>query len=542
MKINKLASAQSKIRLELLQECAGTLRPVAASRNGLNESKNSVTQRRQALQAAGQQKLAGQTVTATLFNYQKALAAAERQAATLYRELQKSSGHKQELLAGLRQTVTGYQKLYREAANLQSAFGCTALNSGFNNIDYFTAKLRCGVEDAGEQELFAWLFSDLEAKLQALAELDFGGGKLPVALNNTDSAMYLLAADFLSIMSAYAQAVQMILEVAELWRQQYKEEEIVQALVRASLKLAQAGAMEPVEAAGVLAAVLRQYAVELPSAAAAAQACTEVIDIWTKLAADYGIGIKALAEANEQTAGAAYRSGIDFSCLQALLAGLLNSSKLKGELAGRYLRSLLLWLNTDAATRQLTELGIERYGFTEQGGRQWRRLQEVILEAASRSGTAPNMEVLLNNIAYGKFNIADLGALSGGYAALQQKLQAASSAQGCASAQYRKNSLKMEQNLFALQRQADDLLKNLQQSDTAAEPELITLLAELVTGLKNLQPEFMAAFQGSRELLFLFRTILTVAEAALAQGKQGISMAVGLQAVQAGRARGSIWR
>ena len=45
-----------------------------------------MTKKHQALQNAQQQDLQGTNVTATLFNYQKALAAAERQAGVLYKD------------------------------------------------------------------------------------------------------------------------------------------------------------------------------------------------------------------------------------------------------------------------------------------------------------------------------------------------------------------------------------------------------------------------------------------------------------------------
>ena len=56
--------------------------------------------------------------------------------------------------------------------------------------------------------------------------------------------MYLLAADFLNIMSAYEKAVQETFAVADLWRQYYQDEETVKALVRASLRLAHVGEMK----------------------------------------------------------------------------------------------------------------------------------------------------------------------------------------------------------------------------------------------------------------------------------------------------------
>ena len=198
MKINKLTAAQSKSRLKLLYDCAGTL----------DSGKAAAAEKCQALQAARRQQLQGLTVNATLFNYQKALSAAELQAAALYRKLQKNSGDNNKvLLASLRQTVGYYQNLRWEAEGLQAAFGCTdtVRRTDCESSDYFIAKLRCGAETADKQDLFGLLFTGLETKLQALAELDLGGRKL---LNNDNASLYLLAADFLALMSAYEQAMQ----------------------------------------------------------------------------------------------------------------------------------------------------------------------------------------------------------------------------------------------------------------------------------------------------------------------------------------------
>ena len=86
------------------------------------------------------------------------------------------------------------------------------------------------------------------------------------------------------------------------------------------------------------------------------------------------------------------------------------------------------------------------------------------------------------------------------------------------------------------------MLQKLQAGNTESEQALTLVLTELANGLKNLQPDFMTAFQGSAELLLLFQTILTLAEAALADEQQGISAILGLRAAQSGKARGSVWR
>ena len=177
MNIDKLETDGKISKVKLLHDCAGTLRTAAALKNSLDKSAASVTKKHQALQNAQQQDLQGTNVTATLFNYQKALAAAERQAGVLYKEVQKNNNNDNgALLDSLRKTVQGYQQLHREAELLQEAFGLnnSAANIDFNDVDYFIAKLRCGAEEAGQQELFTLLFGDLPAKLQALSEIDLG--------------------------------------------------------------------------------------------------------------------------------------------------------------------------------------------------------------------------------------------------------------------------------------------------------------------------------------------------------------------------------
>ena len=354
--------------------------------------------------------------------------------------------------------------------------------------------------------------------------------------------MYLLAADFLAVMSAYEKDLQETFTVADKWRQLYQDEEIVKTLVRATLKLANIGAMQPPAAADALSSVLRQYAVELPSVYEAELAADEIIDSWGKMSAEYGFTVAQLAQANDEAAGAAYRAGVDFSYLQALVAGLLHCSKLNGAAAGRYLRGVLLWLGTPAAVKQLQELGVDCYSYDGQGKKRVRRLQDVILEAVQhKQHYSQNIEVVLADCANGHFRADALGVLFGAAAELQQKLRIVSSAKGWSKAQYQQNSHKKALALLALQQQADSLLQKLQAGNTEAEQALTLVLTELSNGLKNLQPDFMAAFQGSAELLLLFQTILTLAEAALAGEQQGISAILGLRAAQSGKARGSVW-
>ncbi|WP_455651637.1 hypothetical protein [Phascolarctobacterium sp.] len=536
-----------RFKLELLQDCAGTLRSVDALKSRLDYSAASTSKKRQALQAARRQNLQGPTAAATFFNYQKALATAERQAAALYRALQKNTGDKKEtLLASLRQTVNSYQKLHQEAEDLQAAFGTTqaAGSVDFNDIDYFIAKLRCGAAAAGQQELFKLLFDALTAKMQALSELDIGSSKqMQPAASSDNGAMYLLAADFLAVMSAYEKDLQETFTVADKWRQLYQDEEIVKTLVRATLKLANIGAMQPTAAADALSSVLRQYAVELSSVYEAELAADEIIDSWGKMSVEYGFTMVQLAQANDEAAGAAYRAGVDFSYLQALVAGLLHSSKLNGAAAGRYLRGVLLWLGTPAAVKQLQELGVDCYSYDGQGKKQVRCLQDVILEAVQhQQHHSQNIEVVLADCANGHFRADALGVLFGAAAELQQKLQTVSSAKGWSKAQYKQNGHKKALALLELQQQADSLLQKLQAGNTESEQALTLVLTELSNGLKNLQPDFMTAFQGSAELLLLFQTILTLAEAARAGEQQGISAILGLRAAQTGKARGSVWR
>jgi len=78
MNIDKLETDGKISKVKLLHDCAGTLRTAAALKNSLDKSAASVTKKHQALQNAQQQDLQGTNVTATLFNYQKALAGAER--------------------------------------------------------------------------------------------------------------------------------------------------------------------------------------------------------------------------------------------------------------------------------------------------------------------------------------------------------------------------------------------------------------------------------------------------------------------------------
>jgi len=334
-------------------------------------------------------------------------------------------------------------------------------------------------------------------------------------------------------------AVQETFAVAGLWRQYYQDEETVKALVRASLRLAHVGEMKLKAAATALASVLRQYAAKLLSAYDAEQTANEIIDIWGKMSAEHGMTAQQLAEANEQAGGIAYRSGIDFSYLQALLVAFMECSQKQGEEAGRYLRVLLLWMGTADAAMQLNKLGVDCYCLDAQGQKQLRRLQEVILEAAQKQAADKEGEKLLPDIAAGCFDAANLGALFGGYDSLQRKMQTAFSTQDFSAVQYKKSAAKIEQKLLALKQKGDKLLEKLQQSNTTAAQNLMLVLTELLKGLKNLQPEFVAAFQGGTELLLLFKTILTLAEAELAADRQGIGAVV---ALQAGKVRGSVWQ
>lgn len=541
---NKNYKSLKSRRLELLHDSAGTLRSVTVLKKQPVNDTLKLTARRKVMQVAEARHLQGPTTAATFFNYQKALAGAERQAAELYKKLQKCSGDAgaETLLSSLRQTVQNYQKLHNEAGLMQQAFAISPKTGGlrFNEANYFIAKLRCGAEVAQEQDLFALLFNDAEVKLQALNEFGKTGAANDKAtkqlLNNATGELQQIAADFLGIMSAYKKAMQETFTVAELWRQLYGKDEVVKALVRVSMKLAYVGHMELTEAATSLASVLRQYAVELNHAYEAEAASNEIIDIWLGLQDSFGIEVKEMLAATEAAAGTAYRAGIDYPCLQALAAALISSSTKQGEEAGRYLRALFIWLGSNTAVEQFNKIG------NEQGQKQLRRLQDVILETVQQQNSVADSDKLLADIALGYFNVADLGGLFGGYEALQQKLQTAAAAKGSSEKLLQANSSKMQLQLLHLQQQADQLLEQLLQSDMDEEQELAMVLEKLLGSMKNLQLEFVTTFQGRTELLLLFKTILTIVEATQAQEKQGLSASVGVRVLQAGKARRSVWR
>ena len=547
---NKNYKSLKSRRLELLHDSAGTLRSVTVLKKQPVNDTLKLTARRKVMQVAEAQHLQGPMTAATFFNYQKALAGAELQAAELYKKLQKCSGDAgaETLLSSLRQTVQNYQKLHNEAGLMQQAFAISPKTGGlrFNEANYFIAKLRCGAEVAQEQDLFALLFNDAEVKLQALNEFGKTGAAndkvTKQLLNNATGELQQIAADFLGIMSVYEKAIQETFTVAELWRQLYGKDEVVKALVRVSMKLAYAGHMELTEAAAALALVLRQYAVELNHAYEAEAAGNEIIDIWLGLQDSFGIEVKEMLAATEAAAGTAYRAGIDFPCLQALAAALISSSTKQGEEAGRYLRALFIWLGSNTAVEQFNKIGVDCYIFNEQGQKQLRRLQDVILETVQQQNSVADSDKLLTDIDLGCFNVADMGGLFGGCEALQQKLQTAAAAKGSSEKLLQANSGKMQLQLLHLQQQADQLLEQLLQSDMDEEQELARVLAELSAGLKNLQPDFITAFQIETELLLLFKTILTVAEAVLTKNQQGISAILKLHTVQTGKARGSVWR
>ena len=95
MNIDKLETDGKISKVKLLHDCAGTLRTFAALKNSLDKSAASVTKKHQALQNAQQQDLQGTNVTATLFNYQKALAAAERHKIDVVHRQQAAEAHHQ---------------------------------------------------------------------------------------------------------------------------------------------------------------------------------------------------------------------------------------------------------------------------------------------------------------------------------------------------------------------------------------------------------------------------------------------------------------
>lgn len=470
-------------------------------------------ERQKALKAAEKSQTVGSTKKETDFNYQKALAATERQAASLYHELQNCNDatRRIELSKKLSEATEQYKKLNRESVKFRKSFGVQS-SRGFydlnHNLDYFFAKLRsrltymfAGIAQRGLDSMTYGLINQISQYEQNYVNF---AQVMPDHIANNQETMNNAMKGFIDVASDYGAAVEEVTEAGRLWGRQYKDVAMVQALVANSTKLSITDNMKLVEVNKALEATMQQYNIRLQDANEAQAVSGKIVDSWAKLADTAVVTAADLAAANERSAGAAYQAGIGFDFLQGMIATMSTATGRAGGEIGRSIRSMLVSMNTDKGRKELEKIGVAVYELDTKGQKHVRNFENIILDLMQKLKTSEkDVSKTILAMSGGKFQYNNVMALLKNYDELLKNIKNSQDSEGWADQQVGLQAETISRQIKGLTADLNNIVRELHNSGLRAYiVDTIKLLRDAISILKYLDPQNLKGL-GDMILLFL---------------------------------------
>lgn len=195
-----------------------------------------------------------------------------------------------------------------------------------------------------------------------------------------------------------------MIESAKLWGRAYKDNNTVLALTDAATKLAVADAFDIVSANKALESSIMQWGFQIHNTNDAMSVSNRIIDSWTALAHNYTVSAQTLSEANKRMAQSAAEVGVSFHSAQALVAVMARKTQAEGGEIGNALKSIFGSIHSKKAIDELTKFGIQVYKIGNDGVREFRKVDDVLLDLMIKAqGSSQSMEGLLKAISGGKW-------------------------------------------------------------------------------------------------------------------------------------------
>lgn len=221
---------------------------------------------------------------------------------------------------------------------------------------------------------------------------------------------------FLTIAAQYGESVTNIIEAGKLWGRLYKDINVVNALTAQSAKLAVADNFSMMDANRAAESAMFQFGMTARNVTEAIASSGRVIDTWTKLAHNGGASAQDLSQGVERAGSAAHQTGVDFEFLSAQVATGVRATGRSGAEIGNMLKTLYGSIHTKDAIAQLDALGISVYKIGDDGSKQFRKAQDVLLDlSVTAQGSKQSMEEVYKSIAGGKMQWSKAAATLGDY-------------------------------------------------------------------------------------------------------------------------------
>jgi len=362
--------------------------------------------------------------------------------------------------------------------------------------------------------------------IESLAKIETGmAGMAQVnkTLHDSQAALNEETMKFIGIASMYGEEVTKIIDAGKLWGRAYKDLEVVNILTSQSAKLAIADNFDLKEATLGLEAAMAQFGMRAENATQAMDYSQRVLDVWTKVAHNAQVSAKDLAQAVERTGAVAHMTGASFEFLNALVATGVRNTARSGSEIGQTLKSMVSSIHTDKAIKEIESMGIAVYKFNQDGTKEFRNVQDVILDLAiATQTTTMNMEEMDKAISGGKFQYSKTAAILGDYKEIIRVWQEAIDSAGFTNGQVETQLDTITRKLAQMKAEMESLVVGLGNSGLSQFiKEQIAGITEFLRGLGSINADTWKTIATTAEwgiaifaLLRIMQTMVTTMGAA----------------------------
>jgi len=191
------------------------------------------------------------------------------------------------------------------------------------------------------------------------------------------------AEQFIQTVHAVGGSIDETIESARLWGRVYNDVNIVQELVRQSVRLSTIDFSSLEDATKSMESVILQYGVQIRNTNDAMVIGNRILDSWSKVAHETMAPAVDLGTAFERTGKIAAETGVSFDFMNGLISSGLRDTVLTGENLGNMWNTILGSIRTNKAVDEIEQLGVKTKEIVN-GTEQWRKAEDIIVELSTK--------------------------------------------------------------------------------------------------------------------------------------------------------------
>lgn len=309
----------------------------------------------------------------------------------------------------------------------------------------------------------------------AVQELDAVMTETAVVTDFTVGDMWKQLPQYTKVANELGVATKDVYEAATLYYQQGLDQQQVEQLNIATLKLARIASLDAAEATDRMTNALRGFNMELNETNA-----NRIADVYSKLAAITAADVDEISTAMTKTASIASSAGMQFETTAAFLSQIIETTRESAETAGTAMKTVIArFQELKKAPDEIGEVDGEIVDANKVEGAlrtvgislrdasgQFRELDEVFLELSSKwNSLDKNTQRYIATIAAGSRQQSRFIAMMQNYNHTMELVSAANNAAGASQQQYEKTLESLESKLARLRNAWNEFVLTLANSD-----------------------------------------------------------------------------